>query len=449
MKSPLKQFLFLLASTLILMLAAIYNKYPIVFADTGTYISSGFSLTYPSDRPITYGLFLKEFSINGYSLWLPIFVQSLMYSFTILLTIKLILGESFSYWKTFAILIFLSIFSSASWVTSMIMADVFTPMGILIGTVILYGKEKKGTQVLLYLMFLFATASHFSHLLIFSMLFMIVLVFKKWLLPERTYPKRYRRAMALVVIAISSYPIMAPSLNKGKSIAFMGVLTSRGIAQEYLKEYCGSKHYKLCAYLDSLDPPNGGFCWGHSPLYKLGGWTDSMEAECADIVHGTLTKPKYIWLNIQAASKYSWIQLYSFKTGRGNGAYMTDWPVLSNIRYYTPRDLNRYVSSRQNTNTLLDYYYNQWNYILSMVIYVSLGLLTLFFIIRRRIYRGVFGHATILFLMGILINAFDCGTFSEVNLRYGSRVIWFIPFLACLSIFLFFRKETPKQNANT
>ena len=66
---------------------ALYNGYPIVYSDTSTYIESGFSLQPPADRPITYGLFIRVFSLNGFSLWTVALMQSLIISFLILLTL--------------------------------------------------------------------------------------------------------------------------------------------------------------------------------------------------------------------------------------------------------------------------------------------------------------------------------------------------------------------------
>jgi len=449
MKSFIKQFLFLVAAALCLMLAAFYNKYPIVFSDSGTYLCSGFDRVFPNDRPITYGWFIKYASLQGCSVWLPIFVQSLMLSYVIFLTTKMVLGISFRYWKAAIVFIFLTIFASTSWVTSMVMADVFTPIGILIGVILLFGEVKKGTMALLAIIFFLAAATHFSHILIFSILFTGVLVFKKWILPKRLYPQRYIRAIALVILTLGSLIITRPSLNQGKSIMYVSTMFSQGIAQEYLKEYCGTKHYRLCQFPDTIPARNFIATWFEyspaSPLGKLGGWTDSNREECNDIMYGTLTKPKYIWLHILASLRCSYIQLYSFKTGYGNCAYMEEFPVLCNIRSHFKSEIGQYSTSRQNKNELWGFTL-EWNKLLDLVVVLSLLILGFIFIIRRTLFKGTFGFVTILLLMGIILNAWDCGTFSDINERYGSRVMWFVPFLACLAVLLFFSKETSKQN---
>lgn len=449
MKNFLKQFTFVFAGAFCLMLAAFYNKYPIVFSDSGTYLCSGFDRVFPLDRPITYGWFIQFTSLQGYSVWLPIFIQSLMLSYVVFLTIKMVLGISFRYWKAAIVFIFLTIFASTSWVASMVMADVFTPIGILTGAILIFGEIKKGTMVLLAVIFFIAAATHFSHILIFSILFTGIVVFKKWILPKRLYPQRYIRAIAVVILTLGSIIIMRPSLNQGKSIMFVSTMFSQGIAQEYLKEYCGTKHYRLCPYADSVPARNFIATWfeyaSNSPLAKLGGWTDSNREECNDIMYGTLTKPKYIWLHILASLRCSYIQLYSCKTGYGNGPYMDEFPVLGNIRCHFKSELSQYSNSRQNENELWDFTL-KWNKLLDIVIIISIVILALIFIVRRTVFNGTFGFITILLIMGVIINAWDCGTFSDINERYGSRVMWFIPFLACLAIILFFSKKASDYN---
>jgi hypothetical protein len=42
---------------------AIWNGYPLVFLDTGTYVASGFERFVPRDRPLAYGFFIRHSSL--------------------------------------------------------------------------------------------------------------------------------------------------------------------------------------------------------------------------------------------------------------------------------------------------------------------------------------------------------------------------------------------------
>lgn len=60
----LKQFGWIIFGAFIIAFVGLFNGYPLVYSDTGTYIYSGFDRFIPADRPIVYGLFLKFFSFN-------------------------------------------------------------------------------------------------------------------------------------------------------------------------------------------------------------------------------------------------------------------------------------------------------------------------------------------------------------------------------------------------
>ena len=74
-------FLFLL-SLVALLWPALYNGFPLVYPDTGAYISSGLRLSVHPDRPVGYGLFIL-FSSMGISLWFVVVAQALMLNWLI------------------------------------------------------------------------------------------------------------------------------------------------------------------------------------------------------------------------------------------------------------------------------------------------------------------------------------------------------------------------------
>src|SRR4051812_5172804 len=125
MKNNIKFLIFVCTGAFCLMLDAFYNGFPLVYSDTSTYIASGFELESPFDRPITYGLFLRIFSLNGLSLWFVIFFQSLILSYLIFLVVQLVIRqESFLMFGLLTIIL-LSLFTGVSWTVSQLMPDVF------------------------------------------------------------------------------------------------------------------------------------------------------------------------------------------------------------------------------------------------------------------------------------------------------------------------------------
>src|ERR1044071_7760167 len=71
---------FLASGATIFVTMGIYNGYPFVMQDTGSYIDSGFKLAVPTDRPIIYGLFLRFMSLKE-TFWINIFIQGLIVAY--------------------------------------------------------------------------------------------------------------------------------------------------------------------------------------------------------------------------------------------------------------------------------------------------------------------------------------------------------------------------------
>ena len=66
MKNRLFSLLISLFPAIIMLLsAAFYNGFPLVYSDSGTYLNSGSEFFVPDDRPITYGL-LIHFFFDGF-----------------------------------------------------------------------------------------------------------------------------------------------------------------------------------------------------------------------------------------------------------------------------------------------------------------------------------------------------------------------------------------------
>src|SRR6185436_6358632 len=79
--------LFIFIGAVVLCSHAIYNGFPLVYPDTGTYISACFEHFLPRDRPLVYAFFIRHISLAT-SLWIPVFVQSAIVSWLVLLLFR-------------------------------------------------------------------------------------------------------------------------------------------------------------------------------------------------------------------------------------------------------------------------------------------------------------------------------------------------------------------------
>ncbi|NTV84629.1 MAG: hypothetical protein HGA23_10075, partial [Bacteroidales bacterium] len=179
MKTAIYPTLFILAGALIMMLDAFFNGFPIVYSDTSTYIAAGFELQTPIDRPMSYGLFIRIFSLNGLSLWMVVFFQALILSYLIIQLIRQFSDERSYLRNGLVIIIILSIFTSVSWTVSQLMPDIFTATAFLSALLIMIGKYNRRTLIFLFFLYFLSVIMHMSHPVLFSLLLIIVFLIKK------------------------------------------------------------------------------------------------------------------------------------------------------------------------------------------------------------------------------------------------------------------------------
>jgi len=426
------RFLFcIVLGALALMTDAFINGFPIVYSDTSTYLASGFQLETPFDRPITYGLFLRVFSLNGLSTWLVVFAQATITSTLIFLTVKLLTGNKRFLKIGLITSVFLALFTGLSWTVSQLMPDIFTPIALLCIVMIFSGEFKRGKMVLLYVLFLLSVAMHISHILLYGLILIAAFIVKRFFFSDIFQTARNSQIAILLALTIIAIVTMGSAISKSKHVFFMGAMVEHGILQQFLDDKCNTTDYKLCVYRNSLPEKAYQFVWDEdSPFYKIGGWKESKQ-EFNEIIFETLTTPKYIGLHIKESLKATFQQLVLFKIGDGNGSFPEGTQLHSRIHKYFPNELDQYANSRQNQSQLG--FLDVFNSLFSAVIILSLIILVFLQIRFWNQFNGHFKLVLIVLLTGILLNAWDCGTFANAIDRLGCKMIWLIPFMAILS----------------
>lgn len=410
---------------------AFINGFPIVYSDTSTYLASGFQLETPFDRPITYGLFLRVFSLNGLSTWLVVFAQATITSTLIFLTVKLLTGNKRFLKIGLITSVFLALFTGLSWTVSQLMPDIFTPIALLCIVMIFSGEFKRGKMVLLYVLFLLSVAMHISHILLYGLILIAAFIVKRFFFSDIFQTARNSQIAILLALTIIAIVTMGSAISKSKHVFFMGAMVEHGILQQFLDDKCNTTDYKLCVYRNSLPEKAYQFVWDEdSPFYKIGGWKESKQ-EFNEIIFETLTTPKYIGLHIKESLKATFQQLVLFKIGDGNGSFPEGTQLHSRIHKYFPNELDQYANSRQNQSQLG--FLDVFNSLFSAVIILSLIILVFLQIRFWNQFNGHFKLVLIVLLTGILLNAWDCGTFANAIDRLGCKMIWLIPFMAILS----------------
>lgn len=427
MNPTLKIALVVTAGALLLLFSAYINGFPIVYSDTSTFLASGFELDAPFDRPITYGLFLRFASLNGLSLWLVIFAQTLILSFLIFNLIKICLPKRSNINGLFFIIIaFFSILTSVSWTTSQLISDVFTPIMLLALLIVVIGHSNKRTQLVLYFIFFLATAMHMSHVTFNIVLIGLILMIRQ--IKFLGIKKAIQLKPLLICFSLSLMSIftMGSALSKSKHGFLMGALVEHGIAKQYLDEHCDNKDYEFCVYKDSLPDKAWKFLWkDDSPFYKMGSWKGT-KREFNEIISNTLTTPKYLELHVKESVKATGDQLMKFGIGDGNGDFLEGTMLYERVGKYFPHELDPYASSLQNTKNLT--FLNWYNRLLYFI--VLLSIVGLFVVLTQvaRLDKKVLSIILVV-ILAVAINAWACGTFANAIDRLGSKMIWLIPLI--------------------
>jgi hypothetical protein len=424
----------------LLLIPAFYNGFPLVISDTANYISSGFMPETPWDRPITYGILMRIFSLNGFSLWLVVFMQAYIVSWLITTIIKHFSGNNF---YTIACIAILSCFSSLPWICSQLIADVYTPIALLCMALLLLEQAKKFTKILLYSLYFIAVATHLSHLMLFILLLGILFITRKYFFNNAELKQVRQKILVLFLLTISTLAITANAISKSQHVFFMASMNEKGILKKYLDEHCSENDYKLCKYRDALPAGANAFLWNeNSPFYKEGG-NKATKDEYNKIIHATLCSRVYIPMYISTSLRFSAMQLIKFNIGDENAPYPEKSNVADKIAEYMPHHSHQYLNALQNKNELLSHLVIPNNIFTAFVLLSLLCLCAI--IIKRKFFTKRIYLLIFLSITGIIINAWDCATFSSATDRYGCRMIWLIPFCVIVALINLRRAPTPSS----
>lgn len=437
--------LVVVVSAFVLMAPAFLNGFPIVYSDTSTYIVSGFELETPFDRPIIYGVFLWLSSLAGISLWLTVLVQCLLLAWLIHLSIHRFLDfGSRTNLVTLLVILFLSLFTSVSWTASQLMPDIFTSIMLLSSILVLSTNRKCGLRPLigLYIIFFVSAAMHMGHLS-FNVGFLVaILVLRKLKFAQLQKLIPLAPVLILLTLSLATILTMGSAFAKSRNPFFMGALVEHGIAKKYLDQNCEFTQYKMCIYKDSLPKYAWEFLWEmESPFYKMGAWTETRE-EFGEIIRGTLTSPEFIGMHLRESVKATAEQIVKFKIGDGNGSFLNGTLLHERIAHYFPQELSEYENSKQSLDQL--FFIETANMIIAFVVIVAFGLSCLLATMKIQGFNKLFT----LILLGVIVNAWVCGTFANAIDRLGSKLIWLVPLLAIIGLLKFWQTKSRVSQTN-
>lgn len=426
----------------------IANGYPLLYSDSGTYLTSGHTLTVPVDRPIIYGLFVRHISLS-WSVFLVVIAQSGLLVFLIKRLWEEIIGrDQYLAVRIFVVCALMALLTGLDFFISIIIPDIFTSAIVLSFFLLLFGSlRNKLVAVFTALLFAFSLTVHLSHLPL--VLGIMVMVGLYHLISKQfyAYAKRYVLITALVILSLFSLSLINYSLDYGfqlsrtKNIFLAARLIKGGIANDFLKEKCGQRkslpYGELCDYIDQFDqwPTTGHFLFVRSsPLYdddciKAGKWDNcwvEKDEAYGQLVSDLLSHPKYCSQYVKLALSGTLEQLVDF------GHTHFDKSELDRIISRSYRDdWDFFYASMQDRAGVA---FNMQTLIERWVVIISMVILCYFMFFRRAVLKTKGGYLLMIIALALLLNAFICSAFSNVVDRYQGRLIFLIPLVVFLLI---------------
>lgn len=435
---------------------ALKNGYPFVQPDTGTYIAAGYGNELPIDRPIFYSFFVRHISLS-HSLWFVIIIQSFIVSYIIHMVVKRFLNRS--YWTYTAFIVFiLSLTTGLSNYTSQIMPDIYSAITIIGIALILTSKKLKKYDSILIIILIFSTVTHFSNLIITSIILTTALVtfFFKLI-------SFHKLLKALAIVSTSFFLILIVNysysnkfeISKSGNIFLLARLTEIGVVEEFLEDNCTHKEYIFCKQNKQLPKTAIEFLWNKndSPLYN-------QECLAKDWRLCWLNKNEEIGFLIKDLFKNSYYRNKIFKT------YFFDFfkqlidfnigklipnkiesPTHNWIKFKFKNELSQFENSKQYSEIL---YFKTMSKIQLILVALSLIIITYYLTFSKKHKLNKTQLSFIIFvLVGIIGNALTSSIFSTVESRYQSRVIWIIPLVAIVLIIKHYQSNKTINKTHT
>ncbi len=419
----------LMASAVILCAVAIINGGPIIYPDSGLYISDGervMRLTAPlAVRPVFYGLAVWLLDRAG-TVWPVLIAQGLVIAHLTYLTLRTV-GAALGAIGFLALIAALAVLTPLSWHVSHVLPDVLT--GALILAIFLLGfrREQLTRAETLYL-FLLAAACicfHLSNLPIALMLCAGTLLLRL-VLPATRHTVRPALAAGPVVLALVALYAFSLGVYQRLTLTpnspphLMARLIMDGPGREYLETVCpGGADLVICKHLEELPDSYEGFLWVFmkSVPYDDG---KQIRAQEGQVVRGTLAMypGRVLWHALENTAN----QIITFDS-RTDFAQVT-WEAFNRSGTMLARDAHDTLQSRGlfDGHALDDV--NLLHGFIGLVSFIAcLSMLRPLF--ASRLYAAAWLIAFI--FAGLLANAFSGGALSGVFGRYQGRVIWLLP----------------------
>ena len=428
---------FLLA-TLILLVPAIWNGFPLLFYDTGAYLGRYFFDVLSPGRSAVYGLFLG--AARWADFWPAVLIQSAIAVWVVSLFLRahelgnrpgLLVG----------LITFFTAATSLPWLTGQLMPDFLAGLAAIAVYLLVFRAAAMSRWEMAGLILLIAAAgaTHNATLLVLGAMLAAgvgVRILKASRIPVAGLARTLGAiVLGVVMLFTANFAVTGKVVWTPGGTAFVfSRLVHDGIVHRFLEDNCPNPRYELCKYRAELPHHANDFLWhqgAEGPFASIGGFEGGAQ-EMREIAIETLWQ--YPGLHIWTALKSTLLQLV--EVGTGWGIVYDVWDAYGHIENLVPEAVPAAHSALQRHNQLD---FEPINLVHEPVALISLGLMALMLLLawRRPSFAGhdfaQYGPLAATFTAAVLANAFVCGVLSNPHDRYGARIAWIAVLLVAVA----------------
>ena len=441
-----------IAATLILLLPAIWNRFPLLEYDTGGYLARWFEGYLVPSRSTTYGLFLAA----GWPLdfWPIIVLQALAAVWIVGLLLRTHRFNVYPFGVP-AMIAALAATTALPWLASILLTDIFAGLAVLALHALIWHHDRitPRERIALVVFIAFSVSTHSATYAVLLALCAAALLLS-WI--SAKFVPRAGLAAASTAMVLGAVMLLAGNFIVGKTIAWtpggygiaFGRMLQDGIVTRYLDDHCPDPRLRLCPYRHELPLDADTFLWGQSAFNKLGRFA-GLGDEMRTIVLGSLHD--YPAMQIETAAVATWRQLIAVATGEG--ILTTVLHTYGIIERYTPSVAPAMHAARQQQGEV---HFRAINEIHVPVALAAMALMPLLLLLG--LWSADFadlGRLAVTIGLALLANAAFCGVISNPHDRYGSRIVWIAVFgvaLAAWRAYAIARERLPmfrRESAST
>jgi hypothetical protein len=433
---------------------ALYNRYPLLYPDSISYMNAGRGLAralflhgargFEGMRSELYSLVILPVHL-GRSPWGIVFLQGLITAWMLWLVVRAFAGHKVLL-RYLSLTTALSLLTTVSWYVSLIMPDILGAT-LYLGIFLLVFARDTMSRVERYGVFalaVWAATAHTTHLVLGMFVVCVLAVgyaLRRPLLAGRG--REILQAAGVVVVAaalqmaLHGYLYGKASLSGKHPPYLMARIIADGPGAEYLRTHCVLLRWTICKHADNLPDNDDNFLWGEDGI-----WPTATPAEQEALLREegplvSVTLRTYPREELGVAGRNFWDQLTDF----GVDDFDNNTWMEASMETGMPGSRARYDRSLQARSEVPSHLFTvlqRW-----VVIAALVGVAVMLPWVWRRKQEWLLGLALVV-LPVLVVNAALTGVLSEVDSRYQARVIWLLPMLAML---MFFHWREPDAEA--